>query len=677
MSDRVTLTSRAGVSVLTLQDPPVNALGGAMRQALWDAFDTLPADDSAVVVIGAGACFCGGVDLRELEPRADVPSFQTLMDKIEGFERPVIAALHGAATGGGLELAQACHFRVCARGTRLGQPEVTLGFPPGGGATQRLPRLIGVEHALGLLLSGQPITDSRAHEIGLIDARARGDLEDFAVQFAQNIVSQGTPVRRSRDRRDGLRDGQANQQQITRFRARIAKAPVKALGRIVDCVEAALLLPFDAGIAFEQAAFEECVASAQSQALRYSAQADRQAVYLPDAQSVEPASITHVALLGDGKRALDLAVMLLRAGLDVTLAGPSEAPLAAHVSTWFDRAAASGRLNADQATRAKARLRGPVPPASPGDVDLVIDASKPGALQDSGLVLPGKTPVALAFDGADPATVPPGMSALGLGFGIPAVTSDLIVVAQNESVAPNALLGILHLARRLAKQTVLCTSAAPDLTARMLAVWCFAAQTCIRDGSTPYDIDAAMRALGCTRGPYQLLDMAGLTSPAGRLAPRKAAGQPLPDLTARLREMSRPGRRTGQGVYLYGADHPQGRSDPQVVTLCAEMRQDLGLPEREISPGAIQRRCLIALANEAAYLRAEGRVARTSDLDVVMQHGLGFPRWRGGPVLMADQAGLLAMRRDLERLAAHDPFIWEPAPLLADLIKNGTRLSES
>ncbi len=677
MADLIDVSSQDGVTIITLTNPPVNALGGAVRQALWTAFEALPQDDTAIVLIGDGACFCGGVDLRELEPRAGVPSFTDLMSLIEASDRPVIAALHGAATGGGLELAQACHYRVAAQGTRLGQPEVTLGFPPGGGATQRLPRLIGVEQALALLLSGQPIPDSRALELGLIDARAAGDLRNFAVQFARNVAAQGSPPRRTCDQREMLLDGAANQRQITRFRARVAASPLQAPKRIIDCVEAALLLPFEAGLAFEQTAFEEGVASAQSEALRHAAMAERRALFLPQAMGHTPKQMTRVGLLGQGKRALDLGVMLLRAGLEVTLAGPSDMALPGHVQTWFERAVTAGRLNADQAARAIERLRGPVPVEALSDVDLILDAAAAGSVNYADLSAQGDALVALAHDRPNFDSVPDSLSALALGFGVPAVTSDLIVLAKGPKTSADALVALSYLARRLAKQTVISNDAKVDLTARMLGVWRLAADTCLRDGATPAQVDTAVRALGCPRGPYQLLDMAGLSSAAARVSPRRTASQPLPDLIGALRDIGRQGRRSAKGVYLYDAEHPHGREDPEVAAICARLRQEKGLPERQISDGAIQRRCLIALANEAAYLRREDVVARSTDLDVVMLHGLGFPRWRGGPVLMADQTGLLAMRRDLERLAAHDPFIWEPAPLLSDLIKNGARLSEA
>lgn len=677
MADLVTSASKDGVTTLTLADPPVNALGGAMRQALWDAFKTLPADDRAVILIGDGACFCGGVDLRELTPEEDGPSFGDLMDCIEGCDRPVVAAMHSRATGGGMELALASHYRLTAQGTRLGQPEVTLGFPPGGGATQRLPRLIGVENALDLMLSGALISDSKAISLGLVDARAKGDLQDFAQAYATALIANAPAPRRTRDMRDHLRDGAANQQIINAYRKRIAPSPMTAPKRIIDCVEAALLLPFEAGLAFELAAFEECVAAPQSQALRHMALADRKALQMPEAKGLSPKPITRVAVLGQGKRALDLSVMLLQAGLEVTLAGPSDLALPDHVQTWFDRAVAADRLSADQSDRALDRLRGPVPPEALGDVDLVIDAATGDAPNNAAISRSGDTMLAIARDDADLSGIASPETTLALGFGVPPVQSDLLVLAKGPETTLETLLSLAHLAQRLNKQTVIATDARVDLVARMLATWRMAADTCLRDGATPYQVDAALRALGCLRGPYQLLDLVGLNSTAARLPPRKAAKQPLADLIGALRKGDRLGRRAGSGIYAYDAAHPNGREDPEIVTLCAQLRSAQNLPERTISDGAIQRRCLIALANEAAYLRADGAVRQITDLDVVMHHGLGFPRWRGGPVQMADQMSLLALRRDLQRLTDHDPFIWEPAPMLDELIKNGTPLSQA
>lgn len=677
MTEPVQAVSEGGVRVLTLEDPPINGLGPAMRQALWEAFDTLPDTDTAVVLIGAGACFCGGADLRALDPAPGRPTFADLMDKIEACDRPVIAAMHGRATGLGLALALACHARVTAQGTRLGHPEVTLGFPPGGGATQRLPRLIGVAQALNLALSGALIPDSRAIGMGLVDARATGDLRSFAVDHARALAAAGHPIRRTARLRDALRDGAENQRQIAQARARIAGSSLAAPKRIIDCIEAALLLPFAAGVAFEQTAFEDAFASAQSKALRHMALADRTALQMPEAKSMTPRPVQRIALLGQGKRALDLATVLLQAGLDVTLAGTSDMALVDHVGTWFARAAKAGRLNDDQVHRALQRLRGPVPPEALTGVDLVIDTATDPAQGHGALPPDPDRLLAVARDGIDLGKLDHPAGAAALGFGVPAVKNPLWVLGAGPATQTETLLSLAHLIHRLGKQSVICTDARIDLTARMLATWRMAAETCLRDGATPYQIDAAMRAIGCTRGPFQLLDLVGLNSVAARLPPRKAPRHAMPDLINALRADGRLGRRAGKGTYLYDDTDPAGREDPDVQGLITRLRAAKDLPERDISNGAIQRRCVIALANEAAYLRAAGIVRQASDLDVVMHHGLGFPRWRGGPVRLADEMGLLGVRRDLQRLADHDPFIWQPAPLLSDLIKNGTTLSEA
>ena len=677
MAELVTVTSKDDITILTMQDPPVNSLGGAMRTALRDAFEALPATDKAVVLAGSGDMFCGGVDLRELEPQNGVPSMAEIMDKIEGCRHPVIAAIHGRATGGGMELALACHYRVTVQGTRLGQPEVTLGFPPGGGATQRLPRLIGVEKALRMLLSGGLISDSQALDQGLVDARAKGDLLTFAVQYAKDIVAKDPAPRRTRDRREVLSDGLSNQKIIAKYRKEIAASPMNAPGHIIDCVEAALLLPFDAGIAFEQTAFEDCLNSEQSEALRYMAIADRKARQMPEAKGLTAKPIAKVALLGHGKRAFDQAVALLQAGIEVTLVGPSDSPIPRHVDTWFSAAMAAGRLNEDQVARARSRFSGPVPAEALRNIDLIIDAAPDAAQGFTAVPKEDGTILALARGSSDLSDVEDGAATIGLSFGIPVTKSDLMVLGKGPETSDATVYALAHLGLRLNKQTVICADARVDLSVWMLGIWSMAAETCLRDGATPYQVDTALRALGCKRGPYQLLDLAGLNSLAARMPPRVSAQQPLPGIVEALREAGRLGQSAGKGVYRYDKGNPNGREDPLVVEMTTRLRAERGLPERQISDRAIQRRCLIALANEAARLRTENIVRHCSDLDVVMHHGLGFPRWRGGPVLMADQTGLLAMQRDLRRLADHDPYIWEPAPVLSELIKNGMSLSET
>lgn len=677
MAELVPVTSQDKITIVTLQDPPINALGGAMRQSLFDIFETLPEDDQAVVIIGAGDVFCGGVDLRELEPQKGVPSFQELMDKVESCERPVVAALHGRATGGGLELAMACHYRVSQQGTQVGQPEVTLGFPPGGGATQRLPRLIGFDNALRMLVSGGLITDTQAISQGLIDARAKGALLPFAVDYAKDLIAKGEGPRRTRDMREMLRDGVANQAAIAKFHEVYEDRAFDAPSHIIDCVEAALLLPFDAGLAFEQAVFEDCISSEQSRALRHMLSAERKARQIPEAKGLSARPILKVGVIGEGKRAFDQMVTLIQAGLHVTYAGPSESTLPSLLETWLTAAMKAGRLSEDQVNKARERFQGPVPPAALSDVDLVIDAAPDS---ESGYASIQKEPgalLAVARGATDLGKIEDGAAAVVLSFGIPIAQSDLLVLGKGPETSVETLYRMASLAMRLNKQIVICNDARVDLSVWMLGVWCLAAETCLRDGASPYQIDAAMRAMGCKRGPYQLLDLAGLNSLAARMPARTPAIKPLPGLMDALREAGQVGQSGREGVYLYDKEHPDGREDPAIVELTAQLRARRGLPERKISDRAIQRRCVIAMANEAIRLRTEGIVRHATDIDVVLHHGLGFPRWGGGPVFLADEGGLLALRRDLRRLADHDPYIWDPAPLLGELIKNGIALSEA
>jgi len=678
------------VTELVIDNPPVNALGHPLRKALADAITMAGADPKTQIIIlrAAGRTFPAGADISEFgKPPLD-PHLPDLCNLIEASHKPVIAALHGTALGGGLELALGAHWRIAHATTRLGLPEVNLGLLPGAGGTQRVPRLIGADMALEMMLSGKPVAAAQALAMGLIDEVTEGDLADAALQLAHRLIETNARPRPVRDRRDGLRDPVAYAGSIAAARRRLASARLPNLKRIVDCVEAALLLPFDQGLAFERAAFLDLLESPQSAGLRHAFFAERRAAKMPEAKA-ESRDLRHVAVVGGGLMGSGIAYAALSAGYQVSLMDRDRDGLARgleRIAKLQEGALARGLLTAEKRELDWGRLAGVQDMAALAEADLVIEAVfedyavKADVLRALDVVMkPGAVIAtntsyldvdALAAETSRPDAV------VGLHFFSPAHVMKLLEIVVGRETAPGSVAAGLALARRLGKIAVRSGVCDGFIGNRILTAYRTVAEYAVEDGASPAQVDRAMKGFGFALGPFEVSDMAGLQiswARRKRLAATRDPALRYVALADRLCEAGRFGQSTGKGWYAYDGRKPV--EDPEVTALIEAERAAKGIVARRFDDDEIALRCLAAMANEGAKILAEGIALRPSDVDVVLLHGYGFPRWEGGPMHWADRHGLLQLAKAIDRFAPEAPEFWIKAPQLDAMIRNGARFA--
>jgi 3-hydroxyacyl-CoA dehydrogenase len=689
MNDKVHYRVEERVALLTIDNPPVNALPHAVRAALDEGLSRALADEAveAIVVNAAGRTFPAGADMSEFGQPPAEPRLPDLLARIEASPKPVVAAIHGAALGGGLELALACHYRLAAEDARLGLPEVTVGLVPGAGGTQRLPRLTGARFALDLMLKGKAATADEAAEAGLVDGVVEGDLESAAVAFAQSLKEEDLGPRPTAEVATGFADPAAYLAAVAEAREAQRDNVLDAPRRVVDCVEAALLMPIETGLVYERAAFDDLVASPQSAALRHLFFAERRAARFPGLEGVAHRELGALGVVGGGTMGAGITVALLGGDFSVTLLERDEGALetaVARVVDILDSAVRRGRMTPEARDRRLERLRGALDYEALSGCDLVIEA----VYED----LPAKQAVFAALDavlapGAILATntsyldidlLAAGTSraadVIGLHFFSPAHVMRLLEIVVGQETAPATVATALALAKHLGKVPVRAEVSDGFIANRMLVAYRKAADEILEDGASVAEVDAAMRAFGFPLGPYQVADLAGLDiswARRKRLAPTRDPHARYVAIGDLLCEAGRFGQKNGRGYYAYRKGSTVAVEDPEVARIIDLERKRKGIAPRRFSPEEIARRCLIAMVNEGARLVEEGVAQRPSDIDVAMVHGFAFPRWRGGPMKWADLAGLLLIRQDLIDLAPEDPALWAPAGLLTELVRNG------
>ncbi|MBR9842029.1 MAG: 3-hydroxyacyl-CoA dehydrogenase [Rhodobacteraceae bacterium] len=678
-----------GIAILGINNPPVNAVGASVRQGLSNALHRALGDDAvqAILILGEGRTFPAGSDIREFgKPPAD-PWLPGLCNAVEASPKIVVAALHGTALGGGFELALATHYRVAAEGARIGFPEVTLGILPGAGGTQRAPRLAGAGDALDLMLSGRAISVTSAEAAPYIDKVVQGDLRQQALSYVQELLAQGAGTRPTRDIRKGFADPIAYQKAVALRKEVVAKRPEIAPQEIVKCVEAAELLPFDMGLTVERAAFDDCVQSDQAASLRHVFFAERRAPKFPEISGQGASPVSQVGIVGGGVAGRGLALACLEVDLEVVLIERNSAALReslGKINAYLDRLVAQGRLRGQARDDRGMRLHGKTDFVALSEADVVIEAvaddlkeKQQVFFQLDAVVREGAVLVSttmrhdlhqIAGKTGDPGWV------LGLDIGTPAHLQQVAEVMVPEGVEPAAVAALVALLRRLGKLPVRAEGRRAHIGRAVLGAYRHAADMLVEDGSTPYLVDEAMRAFGMKFGPFEQIDREGLREDRtlrraladnGTLQGRQVS------ILDRLCEAGRFGRSVGQGYYLYDGQSPSGRADPEVIALIREERESRGIAARGFSEEEIQRHCLAAMVNEGARLLRLGVARCPSDIDVVMVHGYGFPRWRGGPMKAADLVGLWAVQRDIEQFAQQDSVFWSPEPVFDTLFKAG------
>ena len=689
-SSVVTTALHGDVLVVTIDNPPVNALGAAVRQGLLAAMQQAQADAAvaAVLLVGAGKAFIAGADIREFGKPPVPPALPEVCRAIEGSDKPVVAVLHGAALGGGLEVALSAHYRLALPAATVGLPEVNLGLLPGSGGTQRAPRLMGVQAAASLMLSGQHLKAQAALQAGLVDKLVEGaDAQAEGLAYVRELLTAKAPVRRTRDL--AIAEPQAALAWLEEQKAETAK---KARGlfsplKIIECVQAAVQLPFDEGLARERALFIECLDSPQRAGLIHAFFAEREVAKVPEAQAAQPRPVASVAVIGGGTMGAGIAVAALDAGLPVTMIERDAESIArgrANVEKVYNGLVAKGRMTEAAKAAVMARYTGSTNYADIAQVDLVIEAvfedievkkavfreldrvCKPGA------VLATNTSY-LDIDAIAAATSRP-QDVIGLHFFSPANIMKLLEIVVPAKVAADVVATAFELAKKLKKVPVRAGVCDGFIGNRILAVYKQAADYLMEDGASPYEIDAAVRGFGFAMGPFQVTDLAGGDIGWATRKRRAATRDPKAryvEIADRICERGWFGQKTGRGFYLYPEGARVGQPDPEVLAIVDAERAKKGITPRSFSADDIMRRYMAAMVNEGAKVVAEGIALRPLDVDVTFVAGYGFPRHRGGPMKWADMTGLPKVLADIQAFAKEDPLFWKPAPLLEQLVAEG------
>lgn len=691
MSEPVRLRKENSIALIEVSNPPVNALSHAVRTGLQECIRTVAGDDtiSAAVIIGAGRTFIAGADIREFGQPPKDPLLPEVVNQIEACGKPVVAALHGTVLGGGLEVALGAHYRIAAPGTKLGLPEVSLGLLPGAGGTQRLPRLVPLEKAVGMITSGKPVDAAEALELGLVDRMSGdADVNRAAIRFAEELVAGGHSVRPVRD----LPVPEVPEGFFDAVREKVSKAAKGQIApvRAVEAVKAALDLPFEDGLAQERAIFRELMETDQRAALIHAFFSERQVGKIPEMETGSPREVTRIGVIGGGTMGSGIAASALMSGFDVTLIEQNDEAAERAKSTvtrTLGGAVKRGKLTQaalDDILADKCRTGTDYDALA--DADLVIEAvfesmdvkrdvftaldrvCKDGAILATNTSYLDVNEIA-AFTGR-PADV------IGLHFFSPAHVMRLLEIVVAGKTSPDVTATGFALAKRLGKIGVRAGVCDGFIGNRILAHYRKALDGAVLAGASPFDVDRALTGFGLAMGPFAVSDLAGLDigwATRKRLAPARDRREVYAEFADRLCEAGHFGRKTGKGYYVYGEDGTVPNED--VLTLISEERANKGIVPRELSDDEIVARYMAAMISEAARIVGEGIALRPLDVDVTLLNGYGFPRWRGGPMHYADTVGLEKILSDIKAFAAEDDYLWQPAPLLEKLVAEGRTFS--
>src|SRR5215467_2241006 len=683
-------------AVITMSSPPVNGLGFDLRREIVEGLARAEADAKvrAVVLIGSPRAFSGGADIREFGTSKSTaePNLNTVVRIVESAGKPVVAAISGACMGGGLELAMACHYRVAAKGAQIALPEVKLGLMPGAGGTQRLPRLIGAEAALNMIVSGETVPSEKLAGTALFDEVVEDDLLERALAFAGRIAD-SRPLKRVRDIKISLPNAEGFFQFARNTVAAVAKnypAPLKC----IDAVAAAVSLPFDEGVRLERELFLQLMQSPESRALRHAFFAERSAAKIPDVPEDTPLrKIAKVGVIGAGTMGSGITANFLSAGIPVILLEAKKEALdkgQAVIRGIYEASAKKGRLKPQQVEERMALLKATQSYDDLKDADLVIEAVfediavKEGVFRKldetakSGAILASNTSTLdlnrIASFTKRPADV------VGTHFFSPANVMKLLEVVRGDKTAKDVLATVMGMAKKIRKTAVVSGVCDGFIGNRMVEQYLRQALFLHEEGATPRQVDRAVEKWGMAMGPFRMSDLAG--NDIG-WAIRKRRYREHPEMkyskiADRLCEQGRFGQKTGLGWYRYESGRRDAVPDPAVDKMIADYGAEIGVKRRKIGEEEIVQRLIFALVNEGAAILEERVAQRASDIDLVYLAGYGFPLHRGGPMLYADEVGLYNVVAGMERFAANphgDPGFWKPAPLLARLASEGKRFN--
>jgi 3-hydroxyacyl-CoA dehydrogenase len=688
ISPVIDLSTDGDIAVLTIDSPPVNALSAAVRDGLSDGLKqaiTNPAV-KAIVLTGAGRTFSAGADITEFGKPPRGVGLVELEAQFEASPKPVIAAIHGTALGGGLELALACHYRIAVPSARCGLPEVKLGILPGAGGTQRLTRIVGAAKALELITSGEHVPAKAARDMGLLDALVEEQaVRDGAVAFARKVIAENRPLKKVRDLDGHTEAARRDPGLFDRFRKANAKKfrGFEAPERIIQCVEAAVTLPFEEGMKVERANFLELLNGAQSAAQRYVFFAERKVGKIPDVpEDTQALPVRTAGVIGAGTMGGGIAMNFANAGIPVKIVEVKQEALDRGLSVIrrnYETTARKGRLTADEMERRLRLIQGSLSLDAVAECDLVIEAvfenmnikkdvfrrldriAKPGAILATNTSYLDVNEIAAVTERPE--------HVLGLHFFSPANVMRLLEVVRGDKTSKPVIATAMQVARKIGKIGVLVGVCHGFVGNRMLAQRQREANKLILEGAMPWDVDRALYDFGFPMGPFAMSDLAGLDIGWSR---ETSKGETVREI---LCEMDRRGQKTGAGFYDYDENRTP-RPSPVVEEIILKLAARKGVQRRRISDEEIIERCIYPMINEGAKILEEGKAIRASDIDIIWINGYGWPVYRGGPMFYADTIGLGTVLARLKELEGKLGAEFKPAALLARLAAEGRRFQD-
>ena len=690
LTDMVAMEKRGAIALILVDNPPVNALSHGVRLGLLKGFEEAAADDSVkgVVLACRGRTFIAGADITEFGKPPTAPGMEEPQAAMEDCPKPVVAAIHGTALGGGLEIAMCAHYRVGAPAAKYGQPEVKLGLVPGAGGTQRLPRVTGVAKALEMCAIGDPIGSEEALATGLIDRIVEGDLTDGAIAYAEELVAAGAPLKKIRDRDEKIDEARADRSVFDAFRKQIARKTrnFEAPAKNVDLIEATLDVSFDEGIKQEQDAFQALMAGRQSQAQRYYFFSEREAAKVPDIPRETPLrDVKTVGILGAGTMGGGIAMNFANAGIPVKIVERDQEALDRGIDVVrknYQRSAKRGRFTMEQVEERMSLLEPGTDKSVFGEVDMVIEAvfelmplkktifEELDGIAREGAILATNTS-ALNVNEIAAVTKRP-EDVIGTHFFSPANVMKLLEIVRAEKTAPDVVATTLQVAKAIGKVPTVVGVAPGFVGNRMLAQRGIEAEKMIMEGAPPAQVDSVLYDFGMPMGPFAMSDLAGLDV---GWDPDNTASRTIRET---LCESGRRGQKNGKGYYIYDPETRAPTPDPEVLEIIRDFAGKRGVEHRDdITDEEILDRCLLPMVNMGAKILEEGKAMRSSDIDVVWVNGYGWPVYTGGPMFWAEGVGLDVVA---EKIKSYHATLggehWEISPLIEKLASEGKTFQE-
>lgn len=696
MSELVRLANYDGVGVITVDNPPVNALSSAVLKSLESCLLAGEKDPAmhALVLIGGGRTFVAGADINEflevLAGRRTLADLYPFLAKMEDSTKPIVAAIHGSALGGGLEVAMAAHYRVAVADAQVGQPEVRLGIIPGAGGTQRLPRLVGIVKAAEMCALGSPLKASAALEAGIVDEIITGDLLAGAIAFAKKKAELGGPHPKTRDRNDNDKLGSPpdHVSALTSLRAEVRKSRknLHAPQAAIDAVEAAAVLPFDEGCRNERRIFNECLFSSEAKALIHAFFAERAVTKIPGLEKAAPVAATkQAAIVGSGTMGAGIAMCFANVGIPVRLTDQSPEALdrgMKNIRQNYDSSVKRGRITSEASEQRQGLIHRQSGYDGFDTADVIVEAvfenlalkkeifAALAAIAKTDCILASNTSTLNIDEIASTASHPERV--IGLHFFSPANVMRLVEVVRGKATSPDVIATAMALAKKLGKVGVVVGNCFGFVGNRMMFPYMREAQFLVEEGATPEQVDNALTDFGMAMGIFAVDDMAGIDVAWRVRQEFKHLGSPSvrkPLIADQLYAMNRLGHKTGRGWYRYAnAEDRRPIPDPEVHALIEKTAREAGIARRQISNKEIIQRTIFALINEGIRILDESYALRAGDIDTVYLNGYGFPSYRGGPMWYADEVGLGTILEHIRRFRNEHGKMWDPAPLLEKLV---------